>query len=120
MSSGLKAIFIGVLLGLSISIILFLVQKPTSTKKRITTEQIQNVRPGDFIRFGKRWYPVKKVSISKKENTVVYFGITATLLPESDIITLIESYVVDSVIYAPRDMDNNKWQKMALEYCISH
>ncbi len=80
-------------------------------RKQITTEQFQNVRAGDFAlskTYTGFWCPVKQ-----KGNGWV------TIRIHEDIVTLHQKDI-DSIIFAPRDMDSNKWQKMALEYLATH
>lgn len=85
----------------------------------ITAEQIKKIKAGDFIHYGNVWYPVKRVI--KENDGTVWVDIKPLDPLDHRFITLGESSFkdVDSIIFASHDM-NNKWQKMALEYCITH
>ena len=74
--------------------------------KPITVEKFKNIRPGDFIRTNGYWY-----SVAIKNGDLI----TVNHAPDRPSIENI-----DSVIFAPRDMDSNRWQKMALEYLATH
>ena len=88
--------------------------KKQGEHKQITAEQLKNVRVGDFVKFGIEWFPVRHIYTENNKPTIrIRYG---------DQILDIDGdyYSIDSIIFAPRDMDQNKWQKMALEYLATH
>jgi preprotein translocase subunit YajC len=89
-------------------------QKRKRELKSISTEQIQNIQVGDFIRFSGLWYPVKQAFNDSEPVIQIKFYDGKLLSIENN------TYrdCIDSVVY--RKTNSAIWDSLALEYCISH